>query len=509
MRQPWDHLYRVNEGMTYIWNNHACENSFINAEPDTDELPVYEEIKDRLPIPVWEGHQDSINCYYKAWEIAFSNLRKANPEAGFVSNFIDTAFNGFLFMWDTSFILMFGKYGSRIFNFQKTLDNMYSHQHWDGYICREICETENGEHFFRHDPSSTGPNVMAWSEWVYYQNTGDKERIKRVFPVLLAYYQWLRENRTWPDGSYWSTGWGCGMDNVPRLQPGYHEMFSHGHMIWVDACLHQIISGKILCKMAEILGREDAVESIKEEIPALADLVNNKLWDPETSFYYDMWKNGQLNGVKSVGSYWALLADIVPEERIKPFVAHLNDEKSFKRPHRVPSLAADQEGYDPEGSYWKGSVWAPTTYMVLKGLEEIKDYKLAYEIARNHHDNVVKVYTETDTLWENYAPEQITRGNQSQPNFVGWSGLPAISVLFEHVMGIMPDGQNNKITWNVNLTEHHGIKQYPLGTEAVLDLDCAARENEDEKPVITVKSNVKATVEVIWKHGSFIIDVEP
>lgn len=76
-------------------------------------------------------------------------------------------------------------------------------------------------------------------------------------------------------------------------------------------------------------------------------------------------------------------------------------------------------------------------------------------------------------------------------------------------MGIMPDGQNNKITWHVNLTEHHGIRHYPLGTDGVLELDCAARESEDEKPVISVKSNVKATVEVIWKHGSFVIDVEP
>jgi glycogen debranching enzyme len=174
--------------------------------------------------------------------------------------------------------------------------------------------------------------------------------------------------------------------------------------------------------MAEILGRENDVGSIKDELPKLTDLINNKLWDPETSFYYDMWKNGQLNGVKSVGSYWALLADIVPEDRIAPFIAHLNDEKSFNRPHRVPSLAADQEGYDPGGSYWKGSVWAPTTYMVLKGLEEIKNYDLAYEIARNHHDNVVNVYKNTGTLWENYAPEQITQGNMSQPYFVGWSG---------------------------------------------------------------------------------------
>ena len=54
---------------------------------------------------------------------AFGNLRKAKAEAGFVSNFIDTAFNGNLFMWDSTFIVMFGKYASRIFDFQRTLDS--------------------------------------------------------------------------------------------------------------------------------------------------------------------------------------------------------------------------------------------------------------------------------------------------------------------------------------------------------------------------------------------------
>ena len=63
-------------------------------------------------------------------------------------------------MWDSVFILMFEKYVDRIFKFQKTLDNMYSHQHRDGFICCEIEENTGREHFSRHDPSATGPEVM-------------------------------------------------------------------------------------------------------------------------------------------------------------------------------------------------------------------------------------------------------------------------------------------------------------------------------------------------------------
>jgi hypothetical protein len=33
-----------------------------------------------------------------------------------------------------------------------------------------------------------------------------QERLRKVFPVLLAYHKWLRKNRSWPDGSYFSCG---------------------------------------------------------------------------------------------------------------------------------------------------------------------------------------------------------------------------------------------------------------------------------------------------------------
>ncbi len=163
-----------------------------------------------------------------------------NPAPGtqFVSPFIDAACNSCIFMWDSVFMLMFGKYAHHIFNFQQTLDNFYAHQHQDGFISREIAESDSSEMFTRHDPSSTEPNVMPWCEWEYYLLTGDKDRIRAVFPALLGYHRWLRQNRTWPGGGYFSSGWGCGMDNLPRLmdctRDDVRQSFDHGHMIWFE-----------------------------------------------------------------------------------------------------------------------------------------------------------------------------------------------------------------------------------------------------------------------------------
>jgi hypothetical protein len=116
------------------------ENSFIKAPADRSFPPTLLEVKDVLPHPTWEGRESSIACYWKAWELAFKNLRRVHVGNKFIAPYIDTAFNDCLFMWDSCFILMFAKYGIRAFNFQKTLDNLYAKQHPDGFISREITE---------------------------------------------------------------------------------------------------------------------------------------------------------------------------------------------------------------------------------------------------------------------------------------------------------------------------------------------------------------------------------
>ncbi len=492
--------------LTLVENKFALENEFISKEPDKGPLPTYEKEKKNLPHPVWEGHDDAIRCYNRVWELAFNNLRLPKEGTGFVSSFIDTAFNGCTFMWDSVFMLMFGRYGSRSFNFQGTLDNFYSHQYKDGFMCREIEEDTGTERFTRFDPSATGPNVMAWCEWEYFKNFGDKERLSKVFPCLVAYHQWMRDNHTWRDGTYWSSGWGCGMDNLPRLQPGYNVAFSHGHMVWNDACMQELMNCRILTEMAKILGRESEVEDLKEEQKMLAKVVNDTLWDEKTAFYYDRWRDGSLNCVKHIGAYWALIAGIVPEDRAERFIAHLTNENEFRTDCPIPALSKDHPLFNDEGEYWRGGVWAPTDYMVLCGLDNYGRYNLSHETGLNYLNSVVSVFNDTGTVFENYSPVfdekgKARKGNIARDDFVGWTGIAPISVLFEFVFGIKPDAENNTIRWHINLTEKHGVNNYPFGKNATLNLICESRGDESEEPVVKIESDSPVTVEIFWNKG--------
>ena len=474
-------------------------NQFVKDKPISLTLPKYEEIKDKLPKPIFDGHDGYLECYDFAWKTAFSNLRNPFPKSGFVSDFIDTAFNGCLFMWDSSFILMFTKYANHIFPFQKTLDNFYALQHKDGFICREIIEETGWDHFTKNDVDSTGPNIMAWCEWKYFETFNDIERLRKVYYPLRAFHVWYRKNRTWKDGSYFSSGWGCGMDNIPRLQKKYDHEHSNGKMIWNDICFQSILNCDILIRMNEALGYIDDTTDLVEERDRLKNLVNEKLWDDETKFYYDLYSNQEKNYVKHIGAYWALLAKTLADDKVFDFVNHLDNPNEFKRPTPIPTLSADHPAYSDTGAYWRGGVWAPTNYMVLNGLTEYGYHQLAHSIADRYLSCVVDTYKRDKTLWENYSPEVLGKGNPAKPNFVGWTGLAPISIFFEYVLGIQVDVPNNRLVWRINNLERHGILQLPFGVSGMIDIVCEERSSLNEKPVISFKSNID--IEVVIHYG--------
>ena len=260
--------YHVAASLDFYAGQHlVAENTFRDRPVERQALPTFTESRAQLPAPYWDGHQDAIDCYWWTWKKAFGNLRQPSSRSH-ISNYIDTAFNGCLFLWDSVFILAFGKYGRKAFDFQRTLDNIYAGQLDDGFLTREI-RPDGTFQFHPHDPASTGPNILAWSEWANYEITGDEDRLACVFPVLLAYHRWQRFNRSWPDGSYYSCGLACGMDNMKRVPSGYEPHVHHGHLSWIDATAQAALSADRLIRMARVLKRESDVSEEEVELDSL------------------------------------------------------------------------------------------------------------------------------------------------------------------------------------------------------------------------------------------------
>lgn len=455
----------------------AAKNPFLEKSEPSLQLKIlsFQEARPLLPQPVLPEHDGWLEMYWRAWQIAWSNLHRGTAANGFVSPYAGAVGEPILSAWDSCFAALYGVYARRGFDFIVALDNFYAHQLPDGFIGREY-STENGEAvYYPYSLNATGPNFMAWVEWRYYRISGDQGRIERVFWPLLAQHRWYRANRTWPNGMYWATGVSSGMANQPRVPD---SQFHHRHWTWMDATMQAILDCRVLEQMASLFEEESLVQELAEERAALIRLVNERLWHEEFNFYQDVDENGRFSAIKSIGAYWALLdKEIVPEKRLEPFLRHLRETWAFNMSHRAPSQSADSEGYNPDsGNGWRGGVWPPLNYILTCGLQNVGQDKLAFQIAQNHLENMWEVYQHTDTIWDHYAPERPSPGEGARSDFVGPSGIAPIAMLLEDVIGVRTDWPLRRVTWRRMLACEavYGVRNFPFGPEGKFDLtgDC-------------------------------------
>jgi len=116
--------YKLPYKNTYVKEVFVAENEFRTAKPEHIKPRTFAEARKILPSPVWEGHEKEVEMYWHAWQIAVGNIRQPQEDSGFVSPYLDIAYNGNIFMWDASFMMMFARYGYRFFPFQRTLEQL-------------------------------------------------------------------------------------------------------------------------------------------------------------------------------------------------------------------------------------------------------------------------------------------------------------------------------------------------------------------------------------------------
>jgi glycogen debranching enzyme len=423
-------------------------------------------------------------------------MRRPDPGSPFVSNWLDASFNQNIFQWDSIFILMFARYGHNVFPAIQTLDNFYCRQRANGFIGREI-RRKDGTEVYTDGPSNViNPPLFSWAEVESYRLTGDKSRFARVLPVLERYVAWL--NRDGDPGTaggpdwqnygrraggsahhlYWNTPLGSGMDNTPRNGNG-----------WVDMSCQMVIQYNNLAAMSDELGLHAKAAAFRAEARAIAGRINRWCWNEADGFYYDVDNGGRQFRVKTAGGFWPLVAGVASASQAERLVAHLRDRSEFWRPFVFPTLAADDERYRGDGGYWLGAIWAPTNYVIIKGLERYGREDFATEATDRYLTAMAGVFQRTGTVWENYAPEAPLRpGTPAKGDFVGWTGDGPIALLIENVLGFRSDGARHRLEWRLTRTDRHGIERLHVGPVTVSAVS-AARGSLDAPAELAVDND--------------------
>ncbi len=502
-------------------------------------LPTFDATKHLLPAPVYEDNPLWIEAYWKAWELAFKNFYEPAEGSGFVSQFLDHSFNANIFFWDTAIQTMFLNVAHPLVPGISALDNFYAKQYSTGEICREInrntgvdleywVNREHAQLFSRWgfedywNPARTeivykgreapvpNPNltldalnnpIAAWAETESYRWTGDQERLSIVREPLIHYYAALQKYIRQGNGLY-MTDW-ASQDNSPR------NPFLRSGGTAIDTSSQMVLFAKNLADISRILGFEQDAEKFMRDASELAALVNEKMWNEARNFYFDLTIDETLAPIKTICAFWTFVSGAATSERAEALVGHLKSPETFGRLHPVPSLAADEKEYFPQGGYSSGAVWPPTNLMVIKGLERFGYDDLARGIALKHLDAVAQVYRQTGTFWENYAADFIKEGINvhGEPvvkDMVGWGGVAPILLFIEYAIGLRPNAPDNQLSWKISTHARSGCERFRFNSHVI---DLIAEPSAPDTMKITVQSDGEFMLKITYgeREGDHLV----
>ena len=425
-----------------------------------------------IPTPVFDEKPEYVDLYWVAWEQAKAHIKH---QPGLVQeSYMDEGFHDeSIWIWDSAFMVMFCKYAPKLFPGIETLDNFYYTLHENADSPLSVWHPDN-------------PPLFAWVESSYFNFTDDKDHVKelltqkRFLQRHFDLFNTMTPETTFPFpisnagvrihykgiGYDWNS-YQSGMDNSPRRRGR--------PMLWVDAISQQALAALYITRLARVAGDEATEKDFAARYEELKEKVNKYYWDEQDKCYYDIKEDDQSKiRILTPASFWPMLAEVPSKEQAEAMVRFALQDNKLGGVVPFPSVSRDDEQFDPDGNYWAGGMWLPTTYMSIKALEKYGFFEEANKTAQATLEHQWQTYTqyEPHTIWECYSPTEPKpaskttghRVTEVRPDFCGWSALGPISLFIENVLGFYDvDAPDATVRWNLHQTCRHGIKDLSFG----------------------------------------------
>ena len=427
-----------------------------------------------IPTPVFDARPEYVDLYWTAWKQAEGHIKyqEGLPQPRYMD---EGLWDDAIWIWDSEFMVLFCKYAPGLFPGIETLDNFYYTLHENAGSPLSVWHPDN-------------PPFFAWVESDYYKFTADKAHIKelikkkRFLQKHFELFNTMDHDTQFPfpisnDGvrikykgiGYNWQGWQSGMDNTPRKRAM--------PMFWIDAISQQALSALYIVRLAKLAGDKATEREFAAKYDELKEKINKYYWDEEDGCYYDIRENDlSRTHILTPASFWPMLAEIPSKEQAERMVRFaLQDDKLGGIVPWV-SVSRDDPDFDPDGNYWKGSLWLPTAYMGIKALEKYGFFAEADRTAEAVLEHMWQTYSlyEPHTIWECYNPTKPEPGSKKSgptelvktvaPDFCGWSALGPISLFIENVLGFYDvDAGKKTVRWNLHQNCRHGIKNLSFG----------------------------------------------
>lgn len=276
------------------------------------------------------------------------------------------------------------------------------------------------------DMSTTSAPFFNWINWEVFQVSKDKKFLDDAYRSGVNYVNWLIENRDLDkDGTFEWGPYGI----IENVRDWYNAVFQvsaerylnvdkediSDELECLDLTLMMIKEMRSLSSIAFELDLKDESIEWREKADSASKLVNERMWDDSSNFYYSINKidhsfqfmTRDLRRMEIIG-FLALWAEVAPVERAEELVKHLLNPEKFWRKYGVPTLSADDPWFTPYVDYcckWNGPVWLLWDYMVLDGLKKYGYNDIAEQLADKMLLAVIAQLKKNHNFWESYSPD--------------------------------------------------------------------------------------------------------
>jgi neutral trehalase len=468
--------------------------------------------------------QDFVEIYDRTWAWVADCWIAGGADSGFDKiKYFHYPQKSRLDIMEQVFSSFFLVYSNRIFPASNGLDALYGLQDKDGAI-RSSYDSDSGAPIVEEDnPDGLMLPLFAWAEYNLYHKTANKKRVKDTIQTLTKHYKWLEKYYKGANGLYATPIAASGMSNSPRGKARY----------LVDFNAAMAMNALYISALGDILNDKEISFQYKRDYFSLKTRINGKMWNPEDGFYYDLDESEVQCKVKTIGTYWLLLAEIPNEERAEKLVAKLKDPAFFGTENPFPTLSVDHPEYSKKGNGFNGSVITAFTFMVIKGLEKYNFYEFARDCAIRHlyfildsmhvagsEDGHGHQKDHKPIVWGAYQPQSEGKASWEghpewpYPHYLPYNGLASVTLMIENIIGLYASLPRKTVDWIIPNLEIMGIENLSLKRNMVTILSSKSGRGweihmESEKLyyfTINVLNKKKKTLPIPSGKCSMLID---
>ncbi len=310
-------------------------------------------------------------------------------------------------------------------------------------------------------PDRSQPPVGAYCILKLFQRLGDMDLLKTAYPALRRWHAFWKSRR--PNGQPrrdgngdgllewgsdtalladkslvppWEQGatgeqrakWESGQDDLPnRDDVPFDAAAGTFTMNCLDLNCLYALDASCLAQIADLLGQRDESEAYRAEYERLREIINDQLWNPRESFYFDRHWDGRFSTRKAASNFYPLLARIPDERRARLMLRRLLDPKQFWGESVLPTISRDDPAFKDQ-QYWRGSIWPPTNYLVYQGLKAYGFDIEASEFAARSATLFLRTWTSFQLCPENFDART---GEAAGQRYQSWGPLFALIGLEE------------------------------------------------------------------------------